>query len=217
MALGWRGQYLRYRGFFLNMTDLYRKRADLRAFLEVILSLSTIIIFLLFALKPTVLTIISLLKEIKEKEATIGLLDTKIRNLDIAENVFQQNEALIAQTDLAMGTSAMPNVISNQITGLAAKDSIDILSISIAQTYLIGKAPIKKSSSGVKPITDGIGEMPLSLSIRGGYLNLVSFMHDLENLKIPVRVDAFSMNSTPTDTGRVMVVAVSGRVPYISE
>ena len=62
MATGWRGQYIRYRGFFLNIVDLYKKRADLRAFLEVILSISTVTIFLLFALKPTMLTIVSFVK-----------------------------------------------------------------------------------------------------------------------------------------------------------
>ena len=45
MKQGWRGQYYRYRGYFLDILNLYKKRSDLRAFVEVILSLSTITIF----------------------------------------------------------------------------------------------------------------------------------------------------------------------------
>ena len=100
MALGWRGSYSRYKEFFLNITALYKKKAELRAFLEIILSLSTIIIFLLFALKPTVITIVSLLQQIKEKQATLSGLTQKVSDLQKASSLLQQNRASIQNNPL---------------------------------------------------------------------------------------------------------------------
>jgi len=77
MATGWKGQYFRYKGFFPKFISLYKQRRDLRAFLELILSLSVIIILSVFALKPTVLTIVSLYKEINSKRDTLALLNQK--------------------------------------------------------------------------------------------------------------------------------------------
>ena len=39
MALGWRKDYLRYRSYFLNIVSVYKQRRDLKAFLELILTL----------------------------------------------------------------------------------------------------------------------------------------------------------------------------------
>ena len=81
MALGWRGQYYRYKDYFLNIVALYKQRRDLRAFLEVILSLSTVIIFVVFALKPTALTIISLYNEIKVKKDTLRVYNAHLESV----------------------------------------------------------------------------------------------------------------------------------------
>ncbi len=215
MALGWRGQYTRYREFFLNITELYKKRADLRAFLEVILSISAITIFLLFALKPTALTIISLVKEIREKQATIAGLDEKIKNLKIATGVFAQNESAISIVNDSVGTSALPNVIAKQTNGLAARDSVDILGLSIGQVTLIGVTPNKKTDKDLKAMPENANDMPISISVRGDYASLMKFVKDFENLKIPVRIDNFVINSSITDKGQVIVAVISGRVPFL--
>ncbi len=217
MALGWRGQYTRYREFFLNVATFYKQRADLRAFLEIILSLSTVIIFLMFALKPTVLTIISLVKEIDEKKATVAALDVKIRNLNTASNVFTQNQNSIPNINIAVGTTPQPNLILQQIEGLSVKNSVNILGASVGQVTIKGTVPPKKSSSDVKPLSGGAKEMPVSLSVRGDYANLLSFLSDLENLRSVIKIDTITINSSSTDTGQVIIAVIAGRVPYLGK
>ena len=111
MALGWRGSYSRYKEFFLNITALYKKKAELRAFLEIILSLSTIIIFLLFALKPTVITIVSLLQQIREKQDTLSGLTQKVSDLQKANNRLTHEAYFGARTYRSWpGTEAVPSL-----------------------------------------------------------------------------------------------------------
>src|SRR3990172_699090 len=119
MALGWRGQYYRYKDFFLNVMSLYKRRADLRAFLEIILSVSAVTIFFAFALKPTAITMVSLYNEIKEKENTVSLLDQKVNNLQKASDVFIQNEGVISNIDTSVATNPQPDAIAKQIQGIA--------------------------------------------------------------------------------------------------
>ncbi|KKQ92115.1 MAG: hypothetical protein UT58_C0005G0011 [Microgenomates group bacterium GW2011_GWC1_39_7b] len=215
MALGWRGSYLRYREYFLNIMSLYKKRAEVRAFLEIILSLVTITIFLTFALKPTVLTIISLVQQIQEKKTTVAALDQKIKNLKTAVAVLAQNEAAAGDVDFAISSQANFDAVSKQIQGLAIKDSVTILGLSIGQTILVGVDASVKKSSDYKPIPGNPGEMPISLSIKGTYFDILSFVKDFGNLRIAIKIDSLGINSSQTDSGQVIVAVVAGRVPYL--
>ncbi len=217
MALGWRGQYNRYREFFLNVADFYKQRADLRIFLEIILSLSTVVIFLVFALKPTALTIISLLKEINGKKETIAALNQKLSDLNKANDVFAQNQSSVVNIETAVATSPQPDLIVQQIEGLAVKNSVDILGAAIGQITIIGTAPTKKSSSDVKPLPGEASEMPISINVRGNYPNLLGFMKDFENLRIVTKIDTIAITSSVTDKGQTIAVIISGRVPYLGQ
>ena len=214
MATGWKGSYTRYRGFFLNIAALYKKSAELRAFLEIILSLSTIVIFLLFALKPTVVTIVDLLQQIKEKQATLSGLTQKVDDLQKAGSLLQQNQAFIPNINLAVSNLPKPNIFAEQVLGLSAKNSVDILGFSINQITLVG-VTTNKSTSEFMPLPGDAKEMPFSLSIRGIYPNLAVFMKDLENLRISTKIDSLGINSSVTDKGLVIAAVVSGRVPYL--
>lgn len=216
MALGWREQYNRYRGYFLNIVNLYKQRADLRAFTEVILSIGTIVIFLLFALKPTALTIIALVKEIDEKKQTEAALDQKISDLQRASTVFAQNQTSLQNLDSAVSTTPKPDAISGQVGGLAAKDSVNVLGLSVGQVTLVGKAEVKKSKE-LKPLPENSFEMPVSISIQGDYQNLISFMNDLENLRIAAKVDQVGIGSSENKGERIIVALISLRVPYTGD
>src|SRR5258706_1528528 len=215
MALGWRGQYYRYKDFFLNIVALYKERRDLRAFLEVILSLSTVIIFIIFALKPTALTIISLYNEIKDKRTTLEALNQKISNLQTANNIFKQNQTVIPDIDAAIFDSPEPDTLSKQILGLSAKDSVSIVGISVGQVVLLGKNTLPKATTDLKPLPGNALAMPVSISVKGTYSNLLAFTKDFENLRIPSKVDSLALNSSQTQEGSVVIGTVTARVPYL--
>lgn len=217
MATGWRGQYYRYKDFFLNILSLYKQRKDLRIFLELVLSLSTVIIFVVFALKPTILTIVSLYKEINEKRSTLSSLNQKIADLQKANDIFSQSQSFIPKIDAAVFDNPEPDTVSKQILGLASKNGVNLLGISIGQTIIIGKGTITKGTADVKPLPESAQSMPVSISIRGNYSNLLSFVKDLENLRIPVKVDSLSINSSQTQEGSIIVGVITARVPYLGQ
>lgn len=217
MAQGWRREYGRYKDYFLNIVNLYKQRSDLRAFLEIILSLSTITIFALFALKPTAVTIIGLVNEIKDKKNTLAGLNQKIDNLGTARNVYSGSQTQIQNIDAALSTAPQPNVFARQIEGLVSKDAVNVLGISVGEITLYGKDPQIKKSNEAKQLPGNAKEMPISLNVSGNYSALTNFIRDLESLRIPIKIDVLTINSSLTDLGQIIVAAVSGRVPYIGE
>jgi len=217
MATNWREQYQRYKEFYLNIQSLYKQRADLRAFLEIILSVSTVIVFLVFALKPTALTIISLYGQIQEKKTTSADLAQKLNNLETAGAVFTKNQNVIPDIDVSIGDFAQPNISVQQIQAIAGKNSVSILGISVGEVVLVGSLPNKKTASDLKPLPGGAREMPISISVKGDYAGLKSFLSDLENLRTIINLDSVGINSSETEKGKTIVSVVSGRVPYLGQ
>jgi Tfp pilus assembly protein PilO len=215
MALGWKGSYFRYRKFFLNIAAFYKEKPDLGKFLELVMSIVAVIIFLLFAIKPTILTIVGLLQQIEEKRQTLTLLTQKVDALQDANTLLAQNQSVIESIDSSIPSLPNPDVLSKQVQGLAAKNSTTISGIAVSQVNLVGGGSPTKTSGDLKPMPENTGEMPFSISIKGDYTNLSNFIKDFENLRVAAKIDSLGITSSITDTGRVIVAVISGRVPFL--
>lgn len=215
MATNWRGQYSKYREFSLNLLAIYKERQDVKAFLELVLSLSTLIVFIVFALKPTALTMISLTSEINEKQNTLNGLNQKISDLQTANSIFSQNQNVIPDIDNAIFTVPQPVTIAKQIIGVAKNDSVTILGVSIGKAVIIGKGGGTKEAENIKPLPESANALPVSISVKGSYSDLNKFVKDIENLRIPVYVDSLTINSSQSETANTIVQLINGRVPYL--
>lgn len=217
MPLGWREQYQRYKEFYLNIQSLYKRRADLRAFLEISLSLTTIIIFMLFALKPTALTIISLYNQIQEKRQVTASLGQKLSDLQTADSVFGQNKNYIDDIDASIGTTAQPDAVTQQVEALGIKDSVSVINVSIGEVDIIGSSTSSKSVSENTPLPDNAKEMPIAINVSGNYQDLVAFLNDLENLRTVIKLDSVGVKSAASKNGTVIIMSISGRAPFIGQ
>lgn len=215
MATGWRSSYYRYKELFLNVTELYKKRADLRAFLEIVLSIVAVIIFLLFALKPTALTIISLVQQIKEERVTLAALTQKVNDLQKASGLLSANQKYLNDIDIAVSTYPNPDTFAKQVEGIAAKNNVSLVGITLDNIVLVGKPKTTTTSKDVEPLPGSAYEIPYSIAIRGDYTNIDNFLKNVENLRIISRIDSFTVTSSVSDTGRVIVAVMSGRIPYV--
>jgi Tfp pilus assembly protein PilO len=218
MALGWRKEYLRYREFFLNITALYKRNQDLRMFLEVLLSLVTISFFTFFALKPTLITIVELYKNIQTKQDLVNKMDTKIQNISAAQAIFDSEAARISLTETSIPDLASPEAFVRQIEGLAITSSVNLLGVSIGQVTLVGEE--KKSSTSqtdIAPLPEGARALTFSVSVNGSYPALARFLSELENLRRPIKVDNTGLTSAQTEEGSELVLLISGRAPYLGQ
>lgn len=217
MAADWKKSYYRYRSFFLNIYNVYKQKPNVRIFMELLLSISTISFFLIVALRPTALTIVALLDEIKAKKETVSQLDTKIANLQKAQATYDQEFSRLSVLDTSIPTTPTPETFVRQIEGLANNTSTSILGMTIGETVLTGTSiePIKKSKD-LTAFPNGSDAVNFSISVTGDYSNLDVFFKSLENMRRPIKVDAATINVNQTDQGKQIVLVVSGRIPYLT-
>lgn len=215
MATGWKRDYLRYKYFFLNVLVIYNQRPNLKIYLELILSLSTITIFAFFAIKPTILTILELNKEINAKQATTTILKQKIKNLQTANNVLQQEPQNIKVINESVPKSGQIEILVKQIENMTTESSLQVLSLSSSDVILLGnKTDTKKAQDLAKLVSDS-SELPFNFSASGSYQNILLFLNKIENLRRPIKIDSIAINSNIKETEKIIVLTISGRTPFL--
>lgn len=185
-------------------------------FLEVILSLTTVIVFLAFALKPTIITIIALVREVNAKEELVAKLDKKNENLLSARTVYSQSGSAIAQVNQSVPTNPEIESLFKQTQGLANKNFVNLIGFSAGDVTIIGTPPEVKKTSDVKPLPDGAIGISTSISVSSAsYGNISQFVKDLENFRRPMKVDSLQISTSTTKDGKSIVALISGRLPYL--
>lgn len=216
MAQGWKRDYTRYKSFFLNIVALYNSKPSLKIYFELILSLTTIVVFALFAIRPTILTILEINNEIKTKESTITKLEKKISDLQKATNILQNESANLSLINQAVPSESEIDKYISQIEFLASNTGVQITSISSTDLLIKGKQEDSKKVNDLSPLPDNPNEMKLSMSVTGSYPNLLNFMTSVENLRRPIQFDNFILNSTKsTSDEKILTLTITGRVPYL--
>ena len=217
MALGWRKEYIRYKEYFLNVLTIYKQKEDLRMFLEILLSLATVSFFGAFALRPTLVTIAALLTEINSKEEIVAKLDTKIQNLSLATSLMESEATRLPFIENAVPASASPETLVRQVEGLAAKNGINLLGVSLGQVTLVGEVKKAPPEEGVTPLPEDALGISFSISLSGNYPEILGFLADLEKLRRPLAIDTTGITTTEREEGKTLVILVSGRAPYIGK
>lgn len=215
MAQGWKKDYSRYKGFFLNIWTLYNSKPSLKIYLELMLTLGTITVFALFAIKPTILTIIDLNNEIKSKENTIQKLDQKLASLKTASSLLQTESSNLSFINQSVPSSADVEIAIGQIEKLASLNSITLTNVSVTNVILKGTLDKTKKSGDLEALSNDAGELPVSFSASGSFLNLFQFLQSIENLRRPIKIDAIIFNSSSNaEDNKVITLTISGRMPY---
>ena len=194
MALGWRKDYIRYQGFFLNVYSAYKNRQDVKVFMELLLTLGTIAILVVFALRPTIITIIELVNQINAKEELIAKMDQKIQNLATAQSLYAKESKRIGLLNFAIPTSPNPDKLMQQLQGVTAKNAVAVTSISIGEVELLGDdvSFSKKRSRGVE-LPEGAKSVDFSINAAGDYNLVKAFLSDLEKTLRPTVFNSFTI------------------------
>ncbi len=227
MEAGWRSNYLRYKSFFLNMLTQYRERSDWKAYLEILLSLATVSIFAVFALKPTIVTIAELISQIEEKKATVAKMDAKILNLSKAQNLYdreRQNISLLSNYSIPQTTNS--DVFARQLEALSAKHQIAITGVTLGKALIFGKI---NTPTEPEPTNAPSPEIPsktpadkLSFAITAtlpieNYQNAIYFIKDFENLRMTPEIKSIelSLENKNLLTEKILVITINGNLLYL--
>jgi hypothetical protein len=217
MYTNWRKNYFRYRAHFLNVVDNYSKRPDIKTYLEILLSLATISVFSIFALRPTLTTIAELLKEIEIKEEVIMKMDDKIQDLSRAQALFDAQRENIRLLEGAIPINPEPDTIARQIEGLSAKHGVQITNMTTGKALVLGQENTKLETAKDKDIQPAVGIMSFSVNATervDNYRPLLNFLSDVETLRTPAKINILNFNSSGLE-GESLLLVLNGDLPYL--
>jgi len=227
MNPSWRKNYVRYRSFFLNVMASYKRRADLKVYLEIFLSLATISMFAIFALRPTLLTIAELIREIEVKKETLAVMEEKIQNLNKAQALYDREREKVKLIESAIPLAPSPEDFARQIEGLTQKHQVEIVSVTIGRILILGQEASldesqEKKEKSIESFPEGARELNFTIKTSTStdkHIALINLLSDLENLRSPVKIDSLDLmsESEKGEETKKLVLVVNGRLPYFKE
>lgn len=210
-----------YRKYVAEATKLYNEREDVRTFTELLLSLFTIIIFGIFAIRPTLITISKLTKELEDKKQLVATLNLKIDHLGTAQELLANNRNKVTVLDSAIPSQPVVQTYVRQVQGIALNNNLNIVGMNFGTVPLVDKSLGFPPVSNKVPITKPIGfdekDIDFSISVSGEFSDLSNFITQMEDLRRPFGHVQTSIDLSQSVEGDKIVLTIKGIVPYIQK
>ena len=187
MPIDWRSGYYRYHRYFLGARNIYQKK-EVVVYTGLALTFFTISFFALFAIKPTVTTIASLIKEIQSKKEIDKKLQVKINALREAQTNYSLVKDKLVLVDQALPQESELISLLYQIEILTQKNNTTIESLNFESSYLLGEKT-EETKNTQSPATN------FSLTLSGDFESLNNFLASFENLRRVIGLESFGVNT----------------------
>ncbi len=187
---------IKYEKYYKDILP-YLKKEKNQQYFTAILTLGASIFFALFAINPTLSTIIKLRKEVADSKFVEEKLSQKINNLSSLSTEYQN-----IQKDLPFVLDAIPlqpeaPILVAQVQSVAQDASVGIANIGVSPINLTSGAATQSSS------------FMFELTGQANYKNLQKFTTDLINIQRVVSVNTISITKT-AQTGQNLQIDIKG-------
>lgn len=178
-----------------------------RVSFELLVTLAAILFFAVFAIRPTLLTMSDLIKEIEDKERLEQALNLKIAALSTAQGEYLQLESRLPVLDEAIPTN--PEVIDTlKILEKIASDRGLVIS-----ALNVGNLPAEADPN--TPFSEMSQQsMPISLTVAGDYPTIRQFVEDLRAARRSFVVDSVTFTTGDEQGSEVLKATMTVNAPY---
>lgn len=178
------------------------KQERTQTFIIIVLTLLSLSMFGLFAINPTITTIIQLRKQIADNTLVQSKLQEKIANLSILQVQYNQ-----IQPDLSLVLAAVPSAHNTpefigKIQTLAAKNNVAVISIQSNPLILTGTPSTKASS------------ISFSVTAQGNRSDILRFITAFMTFDRITTIDKILLNTTTTDQVTTTQVQIDGKAVF---
>lgn len=169
-------------------------------------TLLIVILLAVFAIRPTVTTIMRINKEIKEKESITSLLGRRIQTLSTLNGEYEKSKEKFDMLTLVFPVSERHVLFVSNIDSVIARNGFNLSSISFDR---YDGNDYNLSTSVLRPTM-------IRLSVSGQYSNFINLLKDLESLPMYPVVESVNFANVRGDTN-VLSFALSLRVYNIQD
>lgn len=170
-----------------------------------IFTLLVMIIFIFFAIKPTIETILVLQKKLENYDQILEKVEKKANDLSLGKKNYDEldQSIKIKLQNAIPDTADIKSVILN-IEQITKKHEASISAIQIQPIVL---TPKKADQAGV------LSEVDFTINIEGFYPNLIRILQDLRGSSRVFSIDSMSLNKLSEGTG--LILSITGKAFYI--
>jgi len=190
MDINSKNEFPRYRRYF---TDLGRlsQRLPIRSFGWLSFTILVITFFALAAIKPTLVTIAQLNKEIEDKTEANQKLQQKISSIVAAQKTYTKNINLLPLLDEVLPEKNEFPQVAIFLEELASSSGVELRSLGFEKVFT--KKTVSAENKDVN-----LSSMPLniSLGVAGEYSNLKEFLKGLESSRRVIKVESTSFSQS---------------------
>lgn len=172
-----------------------------------IFSVLAIIIFIIFAIRPTVSTIINLQKSIQDNQQVLNTLEQKSRDLTQGKiNLDNLDQNVKTKINTRLPDNAAVALLINDLQIAATKNaSISALQIQPVTIYTNASGSVVKKN---------LGELSFSFNVQGSYADLLSTLNNISKSPRLINLTDIVLNkSTEGTTG----MSINGKAYYLKE
>ncbi len=184
MNFAWKNEFYRYHRYFSNIGRI-TKTAQVRSFAWISLSIFVISFFVLTAIRPTLVTIAQLNREIKDKKEASQKLQTKINSIVAAQKEYAQNVDYLGVLDQALPEKNEFPRLALFIEGVASSSGVELKSLGF-EKITTSQVASKTTSSLLA------NSFNISLIVNGDYFKLKDFLKNLETSRRIIKMESIS-------------------------
>lgn len=196
------------RDLFITLQQFYQKPVA-KVSLELFLSIATVLFFAVFAIRPTLLTMSDLLKEIEDKERLDKQLSQKIAALSTVQPLYLQlqdqllvlDEAIPSQPQLTYSLKVIEKIASELhlvITGI----NVTEIPQEVDRGQLISLASFERI------------DVPLIINISGDYLAIRQFVENLKEYRRSFVIDTIIFTTKELRGSKKLEARITVSAPY---
>ncbi len=201
---------------YYQRIGLIYQRPEVKASLEVILSVFMVMILILAAIRPTLTNIAVLQKKIEDLESVNKKADNKIAQIYNA-----QKQLDIFQNQLRLFDGAVPDKFSYQsmagrIELLARRNNLSVQSIALPGIRLFGtgKGMGEWSAKLLTKDATNIVKSSVSFVVSGSPTNIRSFLTEIENLDRVAFLERVAISSEVGRAEKASSLRVTGQISF---
>lgn len=178
----------------------YVKKDKNKQYISIILTLGVSIFFLIFAINPTISTIVKLKKDLKDSEFVEKALTDKVNNMS---SLFQQRERI--KSDLPLILAAVPEKPDAPILFAQIQSIADASAVEITNKNTVG---INLNSE----IASGSSSFKFQVTAAGEYQNVFNFLSGLTDMQRAVSIESINISKSTSGVG--IEAAIMGSAYY---
>lgn len=191
----------------LTMLNQFYAQPIARVSFELLISVGVIVFFAIFAIRPTLLTMSDLIKEIEDKKKLDQALGQKIAALSSAQNEYISLQERLVVLDEAL--PSQPNLVESIkiLEKIASDRNLPISAISVSDIPSESPPEVAFDKTTRQNLI-------LTMSVAGDYLTIRQFVEDLKNTRRMFVIETVTFSTGDESGTRTLKASISMNLPY---